>query len=662
MRSGLVPFLLLLVALCNGQKSESAKVTIKDLEMRRHPADSTAAAAVLYNKGVTKFNYSAEKGFTAEHIFEMRIKIYKKEGLQYANYEVPYYIGYENLNPDVLNVTDAVTYNIVNGKVEKTKIGSEGKFTEKVNKNWKTVTITLPNVKVGSIIEFRYTLKSEDLMSFPTFVFQRDIPVDYVEYRTEIPVTYGYKPVIKGLFKGIEYKSAVESNSIGFRNATTTRTDYLEFNQVTTTYIGKSIAALRPEPLVDNVENYRSAIDHELEVIRERDERNNQDFSKTWEGVARKIYKRAEFGKQLERNDYFDGELRQLLNGVEGNDERVKAIFGYVKAKMNWNGEFGYLTDKGVQKAWVDRTGNSAELNFILTAMLNAAGVTAYPVLVSTVGHGIPVYPNQTGFNYVLTACNFNGKQTLLDACTRKAPPGILPLYALNWNGRLIARDGNSEEINMQPQASSKNNTSIVATLDDTGHLKGQVRVYKTDYEAFGYRQQFGGMNQDQYLERLENDLNKIAISHYSVENTEDLTEPIKEAFDFTSDGLAEIIGDRMYLSPSLFLQQPKNIFTGDERQLPVFFGYPKQSKIVVTLEIPKGYSVESIPLPMSVATPENVAAFRYEVKSLGNKIQVSISSEVNKMLVSQDFYPVLKDFFQKLTDKRNEKLVLKKL
>ncbi|AWI25520.1 DUF3857 domain-containing protein [Flavobacterium pallidum] len=654
--------LLLSVQFSIGQKFEPGKVTVKDLEIKQHPNDSSAVAAVLYNKGMTKFNYSEARGFTVEHTFEMRIKIYKKEGLQYANYEVPYYIGYENLNPDVLDITDAVTYNLVNGKVEKTKIGNEGKFREKVSKNWKTATITLPNVKVGSIIEFRYKLKSEDLMSFPTFVFQRNIPVDFVEYTTEIPVMYGYKQVLQGLFKGIASKSIVEHNAINFNNSTTARTDALEFSQVTTTFTGKDIAALKLEEFVDNIENYRSAVDYELEVIREKEEQDNKNFSKTWEDVAQKIYKRDEFGKQLQRTDYFEAELRQLINGIQDHDEKVKVIYDYVKLKMNWNGEFGYLTDKGVQKAWLDRTGNDAEINFILIAMLNAAGVVAYPVLVSTVENGIPVYPNQTSFNYVVASCNFNEKRILMDACTKKAPPGILPLYALNWNGRLIAKDGNSEEIDMHPPSPSKNNTTIVAALDMQGHITGQVRLYKTDYDAFVFRQKYAGTNREQYLEYLENNFNKISISDYTIENEQNLMEPVKESFNFSSDGLVETIGARMYLNPSLFLQRIKNAFTSEDRQLPVFFGYPKQSRIVINLQVPEGYAVESIPQPIAVATPENVAAFKYEIKEMAGKIQVSITSEINMMLVSQDFYPVLKDFFQKVADKQNEKIVLKKI
>jgi hypothetical protein len=204
--------IIIILSLQNGygQKFELGKVSVSELEEKAHPLDSSAAAAVLYNKKKTSVIYTDNLGIYIEHIFEIRIKIYKKEGLDFANYEVPYRVKYSNLKPDVLTVSDAVTYNLVNGKVEKTKLSNDGKFDEKESGVRRTVTIALPNVKVGSVIEFRYIHKSENILSFPTFIFQRDIPVNFAEYHTEIPVYYTYKAVLKGFLKP-ETKSEVEN-------------------------------------------------------------------------------------------------------------------------------------------------------------------------------------------------------------------------------------------------------------------------------------------------------------------------------------------------------------------------------------------------------------------------------------------------------------------
>ncbi len=44
------------------------------------------------------------------------------------------------------------------------------------------------------------------------------------------------------------------------------------------------------------------------------------------------------------------------------------------------------------------------------------------------------------------------------------------------------------------------------------------------------------------------------------------------------------------------------------------------------------------------------------------NSIQIVITKDINTAIVQADFYPVLKDFYQQMTDKQNEKIVLKKI
>jgi hypothetical protein len=77
-------------------------------------------------------------------------------------------------------------------------LDSQGTFKKKINQYWGEKTITLPNVKVGSILEYSYTLKSENIVKLPDFDIQYEIPVDYFEYKTNIPEYYIYKTILVG--------------------------------------------------------------------------------------------------------------------------------------------------------------------------------------------------------------------------------------------------------------------------------------------------------------------------------------------------------------------------------------------------------------------------------------------------------------------------------
>lgn len=659
MRFCFLTFLFLSFNSVFAQQFELGKVTLKELEEKRHPLDSTAVGAVLYNKAKTSFTYTGKNGFSVVHEFEIRIKIYKKEGLYLANYEVPYYIGYENLKPEILKITDGATYNIENGKVGKTKLAAEGTFKEKVNENWKTSTITLPNVKVGSIIEFKYILKSENLVSFPEFHFQREVPVNYAELKTIIPIFYIYKPILKGSLE-VKTEQKIGDGHQNYNNEYNV-SESLSYKQLTSVHSLADIPALKEENFVDNKDNYKSSINYELELIRYPGQAD-KNFSQTWEGVAKTIYGSDDFGKQLKAREYFEGDLRLIIKDSKSQEEKLNIIFNYVKAKMAWDGKYGIFTDKGVRKAYLDRTGNIAEINFILINMLNSAGITTSPVLLSTVRNGIAVFPNRTAFNYVIVASEIDGKRILLDATNKFTVQNILPVNTLNWQGRLIRENGDSKEINLVPEFSSKSVINLISSIGKDGNISGKVRIQKTEYEAFVFREKYSGVNREKYLEMLENEFSGVEIKNYILENELNLASPIQEIFDFTSNAHSEIIGDKIYINPLLFFTTIKNPFLQENRIMPIYFGYPKQNKFNVNIEIPEGYEIESLPQPIFITTGEDVGSLKYNIQVSGNRIQISVSFEINKMLVAADFYPVLKDFYKKMIEKQNEKIVLKKI
>jgi hypothetical protein len=656
-------YCLVLLLFCGlntyAQKFQMGKVSVKELEEKVHPKDSSAVGAVLYNKGKTYFIYRKEDGFSVVHEFEMRIKIYKKEGLDLANYEVPYYVGYKTLNPEYLEVKEATTYNLVDGKIEKTKAGSGGTLKERVNENWKTATIVFPDVKVGSVIEFKYTLKSQNLHVFPNFKFQRDIPVNYAEYSTEIPLNYTYKPILNGLFP-VKVENKVEEASQSFDNEHG-QTSSLQYKKLVSVYSGSDIPALKEEEYVDNLNNYRASVDHELEMIRFPDT-PDKNLAQTWEGLVKTIYEDKDFGNQFTDFKFLEPDVSRLVKGIDGKQQRLEAIFKFVQSTMHWNGKFGIFTDKGVKQAFADKQGNDAEVNFILIMMLNLAGVNTSPVLISTVKNGVAVLPTQSAFNYIIGAADIDGKRVLLDAINQNTVPGLIPPYAQNWSGRIVNRNGGSEEIQMAPTTVSRQSNTVAVELDKSGKIQGKLRLQKTDYEALTFREKYRGIDRDTYLEGLEKRLNQVSISDYSIDNENTPGEPILESLSFTSNNEVDIIGDKMYLEPMLFFTLRQNPFLNEERLLPIFFGYPVQKRILLSIAIPEGYTVESIPQSINLSTGQGVASFKFSAVASKDTIVVNAVYEVDQMLVAAEFYPILREFFTKLLAKENEKIVLKKI
>lgn len=652
----------------NAQKLELGKVSMAELQEKKHPKDSSAVAAIVFKKGETRYSFSQAQGFVMITEVTTRIKIYKKEGYDWANQEVSYYLD-GNLKEEV-SFSDAITYNLVDGKIEKTKLKGDGEFSEKTNKYWGQKKISMPNIKAGSVIEFKYTMKSPSYGKIRDWDFQTSIPVNHSEFITNIPEYFEYRTNQKGFVfpkvsveknqKSVNYSYKAEMSESGNVFNPSSR-EKLDFSETQTTYIAQNIPAMKEEGYVNNIKNYTSSVSYELSSIKFPNQLY-ENFATDWETVTKKIYKFDSFGPELEKKGYFENEIDALMKETKTQNELIYSIFNYIKSSVKWNGSFGFSCDEGVKKAYKDKTGNVAEINLMLTAMLRFAGITANPVLVSTRSNGIPLFPSIDAFNYVITAVEVQDKIVLLDATEPYSLPNILPLRDLNWSGRLIRKDGTSTQVDLTPKTLSKEVKYLNITLKNDGTAAGKVRNQFFDYEAFLFRKAFLATNNDTYLEELENQNNNIEISDYVRDNDFDLSKPIVETYAFKSNKEVEIIGDKIYFSPLFFFATKQNPFKQETREYPVDFYYPTETKFNISIEIPDGYAIESMPKGVNAISGDDIGTFKYTIANTDNKIQVLFSSTLNTAIVPADLYDVLKAFYQQMIDKQNEKIVLKKI
>ena len=664
MKNLFITAILFLSTICFSQKHELGKVTIEELNEKVCPTDTSAVAAVLFNVGKTYYVYSENDGFRLVTEIITKIKIYKKEGYEYANQSVGFYIG--DKASENVSVSKAYTYNLVNSKIEKTKLGGDSEFTEKVTKNWSSKKITMPNVKVGSIIEYKFEISSPYENDIPEWEFQKNIPVNYSEFLTIIPEYYMFNVRSKGYLTPI-VQTEKKANSITITSkertegrATTFSKDIITFEETRTKYVLENIPALKGEAFVNNINNYRATILHELSAKRFPNS-GYQSFSTDWGSVVKTIYQNENFGGELKKTGYFEKDLDALLNGVSSFEEKIAIIFNYVKSRMNWNDMLGVYCDDGVRKAYIDKKGSAPEINLMLTAMLRYAGIEANPILVSTRSNGISIFPSRTSYNYVIAGVELQNQVILLDATNKFSLPNILPIRDLNWFGRIIRKNETSSEIDLMPKSNSSDVINLMASITTQGEVSGKIREQYFDYNAFIYRDNNNGLTKESAVEKLEKQHQGLEIGEYEVLNKNDLSKQIVENYDFTTNNAVEVIGDKMYFSPFLFFAMTENPFKQETREYPVDFVYPNQDKFNISIKIPDGYTVETLPLPAAIAMPNNLGNFKYNISNNGSQIQLLYTLDINQAIIGSEDYDALKNFFKEIVKKQTEKIVLKK-
>ncbi|MEM6719706.1 MAG: transglutaminase domain-containing protein [Bacteroidota bacterium] len=667
--------LFVLVMCCFGimqaQDFEFGEVSKAELEETKHPTDPEANAAILYEKNYITMRYIQGEGFQIETNIHKRIKIYNKDGFNWANHSIPLYKG--SGDREKVSGLKAYTYNLENGKIEDTKLRKDGIFKEKRNEYVDIQKITMPNVKEGSVVEYRYKMVSPYIGNINEVYFQYPIPVNQIDVTFEAHEYFTYKKHYKGYFRIQPQESSRQgkitttgsSRSGGNSRDAMVRTSFsrneIDFRFNVTKYNLKNVPALKEESFVSNIENYRSAVKFELEQT-QMPNQIPEYLAKSWDDVVKSIYASVNFGGQLQKTAYFKSDINNLVAGESDDMAKAAKIYTYVRDRMQWNGNYGKYAEQGVRKAYKEKTGNVADMNLMLTAMLRHAGINANPVILSTRSHGITMFPTLNGFNYVICAIEVENSVILLDATNYFGEPNVLPLRALNWSGRLIRKDGSWNQISLMPQQKAQHNSMINITLDENGDVTGKQRTQYTSHYALGFRQMYSPSDEENYLEELENSIEDIEISEHDVKNLKKVGKPIVESYSFEKEAQAEIIGDKIYFSPLFFLSTSENIFKAEERVYPVDFGYPWKRKIMMNIQLPEGYEVESMPEAGVVKMPEGLGAYSFNISKTPAGISVVMSKEINSSVIIPEQYGALREFYKMLVEKEKEKVVLKKI
>lgn len=659
-------FALLVAQAAVAQNYKLGNVTKAELEEKAHAKDAAAPAAILFSRCTNYMNFSDAKGFELVTEVEMKVKIYTKEGYAFANKNIKIYNS--DSDKERVEVSKAFTYNLVNGKVEKTKLKSDGEFLEEVNKNWKLKKIMMPDVKEGSIVEYKYTIVSPFWKVMPDWRFQEAIPVNYSVLTTRIPEYYVYSPSFRGyhtpkITKGGQNRSITltsKERGNGSVTQTTYSTDKIDFIEDINTYELVDLPALKDESYVGNIDSYAAGIEHELSMVR-MPNKPTKAYSTTWEEVAKTIYEYDDFGPELNKTGYFEDDLKAVLATAKTQPEKLEAIFSYVKNTMNWNDWYGYSCRGGVKKAYKEKTGNVAEINLMLTAMMRYAGFEANPVLVSSRSQKISLFPSYAAFNYVVCGVKQGDKVVLFDATSKYAVPGVLPGRALNWKGRMIQKDGVSTEIDLVPSGLSKEVTNASVKFDNAGKCSGKIRVQFSDNSALDYRENVLKLSKESVIERKEKRYTGLEVGEFKFINDKELAKPVMEEYDFTYNNASEMLGDKIYLNPLMFFTLRENPFKADKREYPIDFVYPYEDKYFITINLPEGYTVDTMPQSFSMSMEENIGSFKYNIQQQGNLIQLMVVIDMNYPLVPANYYDTMKNFFAKVVEKETEKIVLKK-
>jgi len=638
-------FLYCLSQISFSQEIKFGYLSPSDINLNECSYEKDAPAIIIFDHGNTGF-IQDESGFILQFKRHVRIKILDESAFDKGEIEIPLYHSKDNL--EIVRNIEAVTYNIEEGVLKKIPLDPKNIYKETINEYWYTKKFAMPQIKEGSIIEYRYTILSPFFVHFKDWEFQTDIPTLYSEYKVNMIPFYSYRYRLQGAAKIDHFKSYEKS---GLER----RFDGISFNDMVYEFALKNVTSFKDENYISSRNDYIKKIDFQMAEINYPSGYKMQ-YMESWPALAKELLDDISFGKYMKKAEKWgDKNLTHLKNKTES--EQLNEIINYIKKTYKWNNYYGKKAQRTFKEFNTKLTGNIGNINLSTIGALRSVGLNASPVIISTRNNGkvTDSFPYSNLFNYVLILVEIDGKKRLVDASESLCPNHLIPSRCINGKGFIVEEDS-EKWVNISNKASSMQEINLAYSInEDENIINGECRAKCTGYTALDERQ-----NYYHDIEEFTEEITDKGLTISDAIKTTNLLEkelPFKYNFSFTQQ--IDKIDNQFIFSPFANLTEEDNPFKQETRSLPVDLVYLRSKRLIATIEIPEGYKVEELPLSKKIDS-DNVA-FNYIARINSNKIQVIASYQFKKQSYPAKNYRELKDFMNTVTKKINTKIILVK-
>ncbi len=643
-------FCLLWAGVLKGQ-NETAKIIeptvrpgradLSDFSKNPFPNDSTAEAVVLYERGDVHFSFA---GNDIQIVLEYhtRIKVRRKAGYDRATVEIPLLKDKSGASEFVSNI-EGYTYNESGGTIQTDKLTREGIFTEKVSGEVSVQKFTLPNVREGSVIEYRYRLTTPFSVNHNprTWKFQQRIPVAWSEYRISVHEYFYYKMIMGGYLR------------LAINEKNPNREDYR--------FVVQNAPAFRDEAFITTPNDYISKIDFELASYAIPGSFPHK-ISVSWGDMDKTLLAENLFAGQMNnQSSFLKDAARAIMKTNPDTLSRLRAACRFISSQVTWDKSNSFYS-YNIKKAFDEHKGDAGDINLMLIALLRQLDLPANPVILSTRSHGhvMEEYALLRQFNYVVAHVMVNGKDMLLDATDPLLKTGMLPFECLNGHGRLVV----GRESRFLPIIPAERETEVAGgtfTISADGEVKGTLKKTHNGYSGLKHRRQYVAGGEAKYLESIRKSRPAWQITRATFNNVTEVENGFEIEYTLEIPDACQRAGDRMYIKPMLTEARFTNPFKEPERLFPVDMGVPMDETYYTTFTLPDGYVVEEAPKPLIMSLPENEGRFTYQVAVDGNRFTVTSRMLLRKARFYAEQYPQLREFFDKVVAKQAELLVIKR-
>jgi hypothetical protein len=527
-----------------------------ELNLKTEPLAPGAPAIILYRQVDRDDNIR-----TPHEDNYVRVKILTEEGRKYANVEIQYRKGRESVV-----AVHARTIRPDGSIVEFSGQSFDKELVKGRGLRYLAKTFTLPDVQVGGILEYSYTIDFQENFLFEShWLLSEELFTKKAQFSLKRFQGGGaYAP----------YSMRWSWNSLPAGAAPPKEgPDQIIRMEAT------NITAFQIEDYMPPPEELKSRVDFIYE-----EGISETDATRFWKQVGKK--RNGQLESFVGKRSAMEQAVGQIVSANDLQDVKLRKIYDRVQQLRNTSFELEKTEQEqkrekekspaNVEEVWKRGYGDGVQLTWLFLGLARAAGFEAYGCWVSSRAQYFfsPVTMQSGKLNTNVVLIKLNGKDVYFDPGGAFTPFGLLDWSETSVPGLRLDKDGGTWIQTTLPQASESRVERVgKLKLSETGDLEGKVTVTYIGLDAQYHRREERHADEvarKKYLEdRLKSQIG--AASEVELTNKPDWGSsetPLVAEFELKIPGWAAGAGKRVMVSAAIFTAAEKGVFEHANRVL----------------------------------------------------------------------------------------------
>jgi len=325
----------------------------------------------------------------------------------------------------------------------------------------------------------------------------------------------------------------------------------------------------------------------------------------------------------------------------------------------------GFKEVRTTDDVWTRKRGTDDQIAGLFVAMARAAGFKAYLGTVTNRERSIfsKNFVSLSQLDDSIAIVNVDGKDQFFDPGTRFCPYGHLS-WQHSVAGGIRQTDSGSDffTTNGEPYTFSRVQRIADLTLSSEGVLSGTIKMTYAGDPAIRWRHRSLEGDSASLEREIRTSVERLVppgveVKVVSIEKLEDYEQPIVANLQ-VKGSLGSSTGKRVLLPGDIFEANAKPAFPHEKREIPVYFEYTRITQDAVRIAFPANLSVESLPATNQDSFQKSIA-YSLTTESTPHTFTIHRTFGLGDILFDVKQYPDLRSFYSKIEAKDQENVVL---